>query len=301
MKRWKDRAVMLTVLAMLVGCTTAQPPEEKPVQEGSSPPSLVPQAEGTPLPPRDPRIAERWPPEIKQLVDNMLTLNLKSPSERPPTVKEVEKKMGITLTEQPQTEGDAIFRTRRFAISGTRYMDPSLQQFGLGEHYTIRRGRSPGDVTQDLSLITSPKQTGFCLDPYELAVYTGSTFVNGDAPAHVSIREWAPAYVWGMFRWSDSGLYVGRGFSISVGQDRDPNSREIVSTGCVGAITVFGRYQEEEILGRAGAVGLRTSQALHRPSRTTDAPTEQSFMPRIRIPPMSPFILDKAAAFPVFA
>jgi len=89
--------------------------------------------------------------------------------------------------------------------------------------------------------------------------------------------------------------------SISVGQDRDPNSREIVSTGCVGAITVFGRYQEEEILGRAGAVGLRTSQALHRPSRTTDAPTEQSFMPRIRIPPMSPFILDKAAAFPVFA
>lgn len=38
------------------------------------PTRLVPQPEGTPLPPRDPTIADTWPPEFKKLIDNMLSL-----------------------------------------------------------------------------------------------------------------------------------------------------------------------------------------------------------------------------------
>lgn len=234
-----------------------RPPEEKPAPEGQSPPPelatsttppapLVPQAEGTPLPSRDPRIAERWPPEIKQLVDNMLTLYPKSPEESPPSVKEVERKVGITLTERPLTEAEHFFWSRRFVISGTRYMNPALQQFGLGEYYGISRARDGDGMRQYLRLVTSPKETGFCLDPYELAVYTGSTFVNGDTSVHVAIRQWPPAYVWGMFRWSNTSRYVGQGFSIHVGQGRDPATHEVINTGCVAHIMVGGRYQEEK-------------------------------------------------------
>jgi len=210
------------------------------------PPPPVPQAEGTPLPPRDPRIAERWPPEIKQLVDNMLGLYRKGPDERPPGVKEVEKTIGITLTERPLSEREAFFYSKQFVVGGTRYMNPALQQFGLGEYYGISRARDGDGMRQYLRLVTSPKETGFCLDPYELAVYTGSTFVNGDTSVHVAIRQWPPAYVWGMFRWSNTSRYVGQGFSIHVGQGRDPATREVINTGCVAHIMVGGRYQEEK-------------------------------------------------------
>ncbi|MGO4390595.1 hypothetical protein AB4Z46_04480 [Variovorax sp. M-6] len=249
MKRYRSRLFLLSVAACLAACATARTPEEKsPLgMSGIPPPPLVPQPEGTPLPPRDPRIAERWPPEIKRLVDNMLTLYAKAPDERPPTVKEVEQKMGITLTERPLKPQEARTWHKRFVISGTPYMDPpSMPHGGLGEFYGISRARPPGGMTQHLQLVTAPARSGYCLDPYELAVYTGSTFVNNDTSPHANVRSWSPAYVWGMFKWSNTSRYGGPYFSIILGQERDPTTRQILSTGCVSEIAVVGKYQEEE-------------------------------------------------------
>jgi hypothetical protein len=257
MKRLRSRAGLTAIAALMAACTSGRLPDDKTAQMPSPgpqsevskepPPALVPQAEGTPLPPRDPRIAERWPPEIKQLVDNLLTLYRKTPDERPTSVKEVERKMGITLTEWPLTRDEARRWHKRFAISGTPYMDPDLDKYGaLGQYYSIRRADSGGRMTQHLQLVISRKHTAFCLDPYELAVYTGSTFVNTDSSPHAGIRYWPPAYVWGMFGWSNTGSYGGQGFSILMGQDRNLTTREIIDTGCVHAISVVGRYQEEK-------------------------------------------------------
>jgi len=257
MKRLRRfKVAVLAGAALLSACAATDPATKKNTgaqQVGSAalipkpaPTRLVPQPEGTPLRPRDPSIANNWPPEIKQLVDNMLTLFPKTPSERPPSVKEVEQKMGITLTERPLTPDETFNLSKRFDIGGTRYVDPDLHRFGLGDRYSVTRARPPGGMTQTLQLVVSPKQSGFCLNPYELAIYTGSTFMNADSSPHAGIRRWPPAYVWGMFGWSNTGSYSGQGFSILVGQDRDPVTREIVSAGCVGEITVIGRYQEEQ-------------------------------------------------------
>jgi hypothetical protein len=210
------------------------------------PPALLPQPEGTPLPPRDPRIADRWPPEIKQLVDNMLTLFPKTPGERPPTVQEVEQKMGITLTERPLKPREAIFYSKQYVVGSTRFSDPAINALGpFGARYSITRGRPPGGMRQHLQLVVSPKQSGFCLDPYELAVYTGQSFVNNDTSPHANVRSWPPAYVWGMFSWSNTGRYGGQGFSVFLEQERDPANRKVLSTGCVSEIAVVGNYQEE--------------------------------------------------------
>ena len=153
----------------------------------------MPQAEGTPLPPRDARIAERWPPEIKQLVDNMLMLYPKTPNERPLSVKEVERKMGITLTERPLKPREPIFYSKQYVVSGTRYADPAFADQGaFGARYSITRNSPVGSRTQHLQLVTAPPQSGFCLDPYELAVYTGSTFVNNDTSPHAGRSTLAP-------------------------------------------------------------------------------------------------------------
>jgi hypothetical protein len=205
----------------------------------------VPQPEGTPLPPRDPRIAERWPTEIKRLVDNMLTLYPKTPDARPLTVAEVEKKMGITLTVRPLDDREARFYRKQYVVGGTRYTDPGANSLGpFGAKYSIMRARPPGGMRQHLQLVTAPARSGYCLDPYELAIYTGSAFVNNDTSPHANVRSWPPAYVWGMFSWSNTSRYGGQGFSLILEQERD-SARQIAGTGCVSEIAVVGNYQEE--------------------------------------------------------
>lgn len=238
MKRCRSRLILLGVVASLTACATARIPEERPPPGSTrTPPPLVPQPEGTPLPPRDPRIAERWPPEIKQLVDNMLTLYSKTRDQRPPTVQEIEQKMGITLTERPLRPLEALWYSKKFVVGGTRYMDPAADEQGpFGATFTIFRKPE----IQILRLVVAPNRSGYCLDPYELAVYTGETFTNRDTSPHANIRTWPPAYVWGMFGWSNSGRYGARTFTISVAEDRDPTTGQIINDGCVVDIAVAG-------------------------------------------------------------
>ncbi|WP_442282283.1 hypothetical protein [Variovorax sp. M-6] len=237
----------MSVAACLTACATTRLPTEKPPSQATGiPPPLVPQPEGTPLPPRDPRIAERWPPEIKGLVDNMLALYPKTPDERPPTVKEIEQKMRITLTERPLDDREARFFSKQYVVGGTRYSDPEVNSLGsFGARYSITRARPPGGMRQHLQLVVSQRQTGFCLDPYELAIYTGQSFVNNDTSPHANVRSWSPAYVWGMFRWSNTSRYGGPTFSLILEQERDPATRQIIGDGCVSEIAVVGNYQDE--------------------------------------------------------
>ncbi|MNL46399.1 hypothetical protein D3C87_1691060 [compost metagenome] len=96
-----------------------------------------------------------------------------------------------------------------------------------------------------LRLQVSPKLSGFCLNPYELAVYTGWKFQNFDTTPHANVRRWPPAYVWGMFAWSNTGRYGGPGYSILVNEIQDASGKTI-GADCVYSITVVGRYPHED-------------------------------------------------------
>lgn len=246
MKRLRKLPVVLVVAILVSACATPQQraPSGTPVSEAVAASRLVPQPEGTPLPPRDPHIADHWPPEFKQMIDNLLSLY---PREgKPPSVQEVEKKMGITLTERPRGEFSyGIYK--HYGVSGTRYADVALEKWGggLAASYYIFRHEPPQGMTQSLNLVTSVPQSGFCLDPYELAIYTGSKFVNGDTSPHAAPRIWQPAYVWGMFEWSETSRYIGESFYIVIGQRRDATTRKVLGAGCVAAISVSGRYIKE--------------------------------------------------------
>jgi hypothetical protein len=243
MRRLQGLETTLAAAFLMSACGTAQ--QAPPAQTSKVPITrLVPQPEGTPLPPRDPRIADHWPPEFKQMIDNLLSLYPRDG--KPPSVKEVEKKMGITLTERPL--GNLSYGIyKRYGVGGTRYADPSLEKWGggLAASYIIFTAQPPQGMTQALNLVTSLPQSEFCLDPYELAVYTGSKFFNGDTSPHATPRSWPAAYVWGMCEWSATSRYVGENFSIVIGQNRDPKTRKVLGAGCVAAITVSGRYVKE--------------------------------------------------------
>ena len=241
LRRLEIGAVLATAL-ILSACTA---PQQVSSRKSMSAPlmRLVPQPEGTPLPPQNPRVADHWPSELKWMIDNLLSLYPKQG--KPPSVKEVEKKMGITLTERPRTDLE-LDLYKRYTVSGTRYMDLHLDRLGdLGQYYAITRSQGSSGMLQHLRLVTSLPQSGFCLDPYELAIYTGSWFINGDTSSHASPRSWPPAYVWGMFEWSATSRYAGPSFSIVLDQRRDDTTGRVSGGSCVGAITVSGRYTRE--------------------------------------------------------
>ncbi|MGJ7509755.1 hypothetical protein [Variovorax sp. GT1P44] len=180
-------------------------------------------------------------------MDNMLTLYPKTADERPPTAKEVEQKMRISLTERPLRAREIRTFHKVFVVGGTRYMHPhSDAQLASGANYFVLKPSRLGHMTQSLQLVVSPIRSGFCLDPYELAIYTGSTFVDLDSSPHAVAGRSPPAYVWGMFSWSESGRYRGQGFSIKVALTKDSVTQSFTSTGCINEISVAGRYQEEK-------------------------------------------------------
>lgn len=209
------------------------------------PTRLVPQPEGTPLPPRDPTIADTWPPEFKQLIDNMITLFPKNTVDPAPNVEEVQRRIGITLTEEKLDFWDQRNWYKLYGVSGTRYVNPK-DSIVFRSFYGIRKSiTDDGNRSQQLQLQIGPKLSGFCLNPYDLAVYTGWKFVNADTSPHVNKRYWPPAYVWGMFAWSNTGRYGGPGYAILVSITEDATGK-IVGADCVSSITVTGRYPKEE-------------------------------------------------------
>jgi len=247
--------VALTPMARALAATpsAAEPSAQAatPAPPLPMPPTrLIPQPEGTPLPPQDPTIADTWPPEFKQLIDNMITLFPKNMVDPAPNVEEVQRRMGITLVEQ-QLENFWDRRTwhKRFEVRGTRYVDPTEHYFSqvFRSFYGISSLQAEnGERIQTLRLEIAPKLSGFCLNPYDLAVYTGWSFVNADTSPHANVRYWPPAYVWGMFAWSNTGRYGGPGSSIAIGIDKDESTQKTIRVGCVYSLTVFGRYPKEE-------------------------------------------------------
>lgn len=214
----------------------------------SAPPILpsrpVPQPVGTPLPLRDPAIANTWPPEFRQLIDRLITLFPKNPEDPAPNVQEVQRRMGIMLTERPLNEVERMYLSQRYEVSGTRYANAGTWEV-FRAFYSIGKDESPrGERFQILRLEIGPKQSGFCLNPYEFAIYTGWSFSNHDTSPHVNVRSWPPAYVWGMFAWSRTGRYGGSGYGIDVNIVQD-GAGHVLDADCVQTITVNGRYPRD--------------------------------------------------------
>jgi hypothetical protein len=125
---------------------------------------------------------------------------------------------------------------------------PSDDQFAFGANFVVRRPSRIGHITQSLQLVVSPIRSGFCLDPYELAFYTGSTFVDLDSSPRAVAHRKPPSYVWGMFQWSEAGRYLGQGFTITVAQVQHSKTQQVINDACVADIAVAGGggYRREE-------------------------------------------------------
>jgi hypothetical protein len=237
---WSKRGLCLCVILALTACAQVPVRADAYRQPGTSeiPQPLSRQVDGTPLPARNPAVADRWPPDLRHQVDTLL--GLFANRRQPPSVSEIEKTLGVQLIEWPSTGSlDSMVVAKKYSVQG---WSPTHTDFAEA----MRRGDqsyfiSKGDPA--LHRIVLPiHRPGYCLDPYELAIYTGASFRNGDSSTHTEVRHWPPAYVWGMFAWSRSGQYIGRGLSIAVGHRTQAGQADIHQNGCVLALGVFESF-----------------------------------------------------------
>lgn len=224
---------------------------------------LIPQQEGTPLPLRDITIAETWRPEMKALIDNMLILF--KDRENPPSPEEIESKLNIKLVDTLQLNPQMVGYyqlgpsnlKKHFTVTQAPYLIQPARGNGYvrkwNQAYYIYRSSSdtPKDQRRDTHILSLPmsRYPDVCLNPYELAVYLGDPFENGEAPPLDAppAKQWGWAYVWGMFSWGKAGTYVSkRGVSITVRSNRDLTSDRISQPECIFSLEVTGYFKPQE-------------------------------------------------------
>lgn len=196
-----------------------------------------------PLPPRDERIADRWPPEVKRRVDNLLALF--SSRTEAPTPEEVMSLLDVELREIQTTPDEAQRIARLYGVhaSDPGSAQPTRWRDRYTPHYVIYAKDAKGSQLHSLSMPISSQK--FCLDPYELAIYTGESFLDSTplsphANPGTARQDWE--YARDMFKRSRSNTFWAKKFGITTSATRNPQTGAVTDEGCVSTMGVGGAF-----------------------------------------------------------
>lgn len=188
--------------------------------------------DGSPLPAKDPKVAENWPAALRNRVDAVLTVFREGAS--PPSKEDIERRLNIEMTDITSSMSaprsfSKVYRTQRTDSLPPRHLSlPSM----FGPYYFVSLNPSYGGQTHALGIDIEEKN--FCLDPYELAIYTGASFSEGEpSHPHTNFLRWENHYSWGMFKKSPANSYAAKDFHIRTKPIRDVLTGAVLQEGCV--------------------------------------------------------------------
>ena len=199
--------------------------------------AFEPGLDGTPLPPKNPDAAKYWPPEFKQFLDSAVALFKRGGKE--PTVLEVEKALNVRLT--PQNQGDLSSGTlQNFKVSNIPFGPPEPMK---GGHYLAVLGKSfEPNTSWHMGIFLD--QSRFCVNPYDIAIYFGETFIGVDRRLHIqNLDGWPPSYSWGLFKRGSQGEHISKTVWLTTPlQIFNQPHRE---PGCITGIRISGKFTKE--------------------------------------------------------
>jgi hypothetical protein len=200
-----------------------------------------------PLPPRNVHIADTWPPQWKRRVDALLALF--SSRSTAPSAEEIAARLGVELQDLP-TGDQARSYAKIYAVraSGTPAGKPPtyhLNPWDYGPFYFISTPSAKGAQMHTFTMTVA--DAGFCLNPYELAIYTGASFSGGmHIPSYSGNRSapkpWHNAYARDMFKSSPVNTYRAESFHITTLPVRDPRTHKVTDEGCVQTMGVTADF-----------------------------------------------------------
>jgi hypothetical protein len=197
--------------------------------------AFQPGPDGTPLPPKNPEAATYWPPEFKQFLNSAVALFKRGGKE--PTIRELETVLKVRLTPQANsTDGTS----QKYDVSNIPFGPPEPMKWG---HELVVLGKSlEPDTSWQMRVFLD--QNRFCVNPYDLAIYFGETFIGADRRLHIlNLDGWPPAYSWGLFKRGSQGEHIAPSIWITTPMQifnqphRDP--------GCITGIRLFGKFTKK--------------------------------------------------------
>lgn len=201
-----------------------------------------------PLPPKDVRIADPWPPEVKRRVDTLLTLFRERSAA--PDMQEIMVRLNVVLQELlPKDAFEAkgyanIYEVRANATAASSTPPaPRGNWWDYGPHYFISSPSANGAQMHAFTMVLT--DADFCLNPYELAIYTGASFSDGIGyPSFSRDRSipWLNEYAWDMFKRSSTDTYRAKEFHIKTRPVRDKTTQVVTDEGCVQTMGVTASF-----------------------------------------------------------
>ena len=174
---------------------------------------------GPPLPPQNKAVGDKWPPEVREFVDVFTT---RFASGQPmPTEEQIQQWLHVRTVEIPEMLRSSATAEKRKVRDW---------QLGLTDDrgYTRYVKSTPdADGRQSMRIYMRVDTSRYCINAYDLAIYTGFRFRPEvsytevyDAPPQPQPPHprdpWGNLYdddyVWGMFTRSPQQMYLGNNF-----------------------------------------------------------------------------------------
>lgn len=161
---------------------------------------------GTPLPPQNKAVGEKWAPEVRQFIDALLT---EFQSGKPaPTVEDIEQTFGVKAVAKTPGEYKVPGVENEYELRDWALKDPTIPSWSASYRTSPAK---KGTQYQNIKFSIDSQQ--YCINPYDFAIYAGaSTGATPDGSSHNPLARndgsYALVYAWGMFERSPYGMYV---------------------------------------------------------------------------------------------
>ena len=169
---------------------------------------------GTPLPPQNKAVGDKWAPEARQFIDTMLAfVNSKSA----PSIVEIETMFGVkAVADGDELDNRPYGLESSYELQGWSLAKPSwpayLSKFLPDNGKQFYHTRFRIDTQR------------YCIDPYDFAIYTGREFavILNDSHGRSPLPDeyYRPSYQWGMFDRSPDGQYGSGHVTFILSDDR---------------------------------------------------------------------------------
>ena len=166
----------------------------------------------SPLPPQNKEVGDKWPPEVREFVEVFSTRF--ADGQPIPSETQIQQWLHVRTQEKP-------VELRLHGAVGER----EIRDWPLGfandqghSDYAKSVTFSDSDRRQYMRVTLRVDTSRYCINPYDLAIYTGFHF-DPESPRPMPLRPRYPGgkfrdpgYAWGMFNRSLSRTYLGNHF-----------------------------------------------------------------------------------------
>lgn len=230
--------LLLAMFANADDIKTKSSPSPEPNQDSQSIffQAIAPEKDGEKLPNKTTEAARYWPQPFKDFLD--AGVQIFQNGKPAPEISEIESLLKIQIQAKNEIPGQQLL-VKNFRVDGWPFGATDLS-LSHGQFSIISRQSDP---FTEYALSLPIDNEKYCINPYDVAIYLGTEFAEGDLRLHASSSDThPPSYSWGMFKRGSQGIHMSTSIWITTPKQR---SREHQDFPCITSVRLAGKFIKE--------------------------------------------------------